>query len=222
MKIGSLLKKTLKRYRRGQGLVEFALIAPVLLVMLSGLMEFGFMLNEYLDILDGAREAARFASDDTPFDKNYNDENSFYVDAAILAERTMAPVSLCENVDGLGICGDDVNDVIHGDIVISVFGVADTSGGTVINRFPRTPVGAVNGEWRRFDTEASNFSTADVAAMLDANSPNTGIIIVEVFYNYPQKFKFPWITAFIPDPIRVASHTIMPLVAAEPTPTPLP
>jgi Flp pilus assembly protein TadG len=34
-----------------------------LLIVLSGLVEFGFMLNEYLALQDAARNAARFASD---------------------------------------------------------------------------------------------------------------------------------------------------------------
>lgn len=48
---------------RGQSMVELALLFPVLLILLSGLIEFGFILNEYLSLMDAARNAARFASD---------------------------------------------------------------------------------------------------------------------------------------------------------------
>ena len=44
---------------RGQSLVEFTVLLPVLLIMISGLIEFGIMLNYYLDVIDAAREAAR-------------------------------------------------------------------------------------------------------------------------------------------------------------------
>jgi Flp pilus assembly protein TadG len=203
-------------------MVEFVIIAPVLLIILSGLMEFGFLLNEYLDLLDGAREAARFASDNNPFTNAYGDNEPFYINSAILGEQTLQPVSLCENVDGLGVCGDDPADIIRGDIVISVFGVADTSGGVVINRYPNFPVASVPGEWSKYGKETSQFSTVDLGGLIDPNSPNTGVVVVEVFYDYPQKFKLPWITAFVPDPIKVRTLTVMPLVAAEPTPTPLP
>jgi len=53
-----------KRKRaRGQGMVETALLFPVLLIVLSGMVEFGFMLNDYLSIMDATRNAARFSSD---------------------------------------------------------------------------------------------------------------------------------------------------------------
>src|SRR3990172_781805 len=51
---------------RGQSLVEFTILLPVLLVMISGLIEFGFMLNYYLDVIDASREAARWAAGDDP------------------------------------------------------------------------------------------------------------------------------------------------------------
>lgn len=221
--------RTLRQRRRGQGLVEFALMFPVLLIMLSGLMEFGFLLNEYLDVLDAAREAARFASDNNPFNDDYTDRQQFYDTAADLAMTTMLPLQICVDADpGDGLrCGDDVNDTIHGDVVISVFGVAHTGLGSLnVKRYPRAGIGTCpvpnDCYWSRFGTHQSQFTMADVVAMLDTNSPNTGIVLVEVYFEYDQKFKLPWITAFLPDPVQIDSHTIMPLVAAEPTATPVP
>ena len=43
-----------KRKPRGQSLVEFTLMLPILLMLLSGVIEYGFMLNLYLDIIDSA------------------------------------------------------------------------------------------------------------------------------------------------------------------------
>jgi hypothetical protein len=217
------LFNTLRRHSRGQGLVEFALFFPILLVILSGLFEFGFMLNEYIDILDSAREASRFAADNNPFDENYNDRLDFYISTSDLALQTARPLELCVDanpLDGLR-CGDDPSDEVNGDIVISVFGVAEIAPGPPpvisVGRHPQPA-----GFWSRFNRESSQFSDADILALLDPNAPNTGIVIVEVYYDYAQKFKLPWITPFVPDPIHIDSHTIMPLVAAEPTPTPLP
>ena len=59
-------RKQKPQKRRGQSLVEFTVLLPLLLMMISGLIEFGFMLNYYLDMIDAAREAARFAADDDP------------------------------------------------------------------------------------------------------------------------------------------------------------
>jgi Flp pilus assembly protein TadG len=49
-----------QRRRRGQGLVEFALILPVLLLIIVGTMEFGRFLFVYVSIANAAREGARF------------------------------------------------------------------------------------------------------------------------------------------------------------------
>ena len=43
-------QKINKKYITGQGLVETALILPVLLIVLTGLLEFRFLLNDYLTI----------------------------------------------------------------------------------------------------------------------------------------------------------------------------
>jgi len=47
---------------KGQALPEFALVAPVLLLVLFGIIQFGFMLGAYVGMTNGAREAARYAS----------------------------------------------------------------------------------------------------------------------------------------------------------------
>ncbi len=52
---------------RGQSFLELALILPILLIMLMGLVEVSLFIGRYLDILDLTREAARFASVRDPF-----------------------------------------------------------------------------------------------------------------------------------------------------------
>ncbi|MFS0775391.1 TadE family protein [Neobacillus sp. 3P2-tot-E-2] len=47
---------------RGQSLVEFALIVPVLIFLLIGIIDFGRVLHAYLTIDHAGREAARTAS----------------------------------------------------------------------------------------------------------------------------------------------------------------
>lgn len=43
-------------------MVEFALVAPLLVLLLFGIFEFGFLFGQYLDVRHGARETARLAS----------------------------------------------------------------------------------------------------------------------------------------------------------------
>ena len=47
---------------KGQSLVEFALIIPIVILILMGILEFGVMLNSYLTIANSSREAARLGS----------------------------------------------------------------------------------------------------------------------------------------------------------------
>lgn len=47
---------------RGQSLVEFALILPVFLILLFGLIDFGMALNRWVVITNAAREGARLGA----------------------------------------------------------------------------------------------------------------------------------------------------------------
>ncbi|HWQ60844.1 MAG TPA: TadE/TadG family type IV pilus assembly protein [Negativicutes bacterium] len=50
------------RNRRGQAVLEFALILPVFLLMLVGMLEFGVVLHDYITVAEGARAGARAAA----------------------------------------------------------------------------------------------------------------------------------------------------------------
>ena len=47
---------------RGAVLVEFALVAPLLLILLFGIIEFGFAFVQSMDVRHGARETARLVA----------------------------------------------------------------------------------------------------------------------------------------------------------------
>jgi len=250
---------------RGQSLVEMAILLPILLILLSGLIEFGFMLNEYLTLQDGVRNAARFASDsdyasaetvdttgDLPCDGVpgndvfpqplcCNRTTDFYRQTSCLVNQELnllAPAvsTLCLQTDASGDCIYSVIDPNSGpngnknDIILSVFSVEQNNPPSVL-RFPPSSTGnggeagwsyalAYNGYNTR--NQNSAFSSADIVNRLNANAPSTGFLVLELYYNYDQKLKLPWITAFVPDPVRLHVYAIMPLVSAEPTPTPIP
>ena len=50
------------RGEKGQSLVEFALVLPVLVLLVIGMIEFGRVLNVWLIVGNGAREGARYAA----------------------------------------------------------------------------------------------------------------------------------------------------------------
>lgn len=50
------------RNQKGQALVEFALILPIILLLILGIVQFGMLLNSYLSLTNAAREGARTGS----------------------------------------------------------------------------------------------------------------------------------------------------------------
>ncbi|MFN7037658.1 MAG: TadE/TadG family type IV pilus assembly protein, partial [Bellilinea sp.] len=65
--IQRIRRSRLWREGRAQSFVELALVLPVLIIMLLGVVEVAIFIGRYLDILDLTREAARFASVRDPF-----------------------------------------------------------------------------------------------------------------------------------------------------------
>ncbi len=51
--------RRIRRRSRGQSLVEFAVVLPVFLLILSGIMDFGFLLYSRMTVINAAREGAR-------------------------------------------------------------------------------------------------------------------------------------------------------------------
>jgi Flp pilus assembly protein TadG len=47
---------------KGQSMVEFALLLPVLILIIMGIMEFGLILNSYLALNNASREGARIGA----------------------------------------------------------------------------------------------------------------------------------------------------------------
>jgi hypothetical protein len=205
------------------------LVVLILALMLSGVVEFGYLLNSYLKVLDGAREAARFSASSIAFGIDpdtgvFGDYEKFYTDTAKQAMRVMSPIKL------IGNQGDN--------IVISVFSVVGSS-------IVRWPIGYAFGwnlcdkisnptfngdrdlaDWSSCSTfwqnKRSKFSTAQILTMMDPNAPASGVLLVEVYYNYSQILKLPIFEQAIPDPMAVYTYSVMPISSAEPTPTPGP
>jgi hypothetical protein len=222
-----MLKMIKKRWNRisthGQSLVELAIFLPIILMMLSGLIEFGFLLNYYLNLMDGPREAARFAVDVTPFSGSGDDNNlSFYTNVTQQALGAIAPYQLNRETD---------------DIVISVIAIKD---GAIFRRYPN--VDAAHGiptdgqfSWNAYQRVVSGIpsdypfvansklTNTDINNYLLGAAPKIGAVVVELFYSYKQELALPWITMVVPDPIPLHMYAISPLPAATPPdPTPAP
>lgn len=50
---------------RGASLIEFAILAPLLIILILGIVEFGWLFGQFNDVRHAAREGARFAAVDS-------------------------------------------------------------------------------------------------------------------------------------------------------------
>ncbi len=57
-----MLRKARLSGQKGQSIVETALILPIIILILTGIIDFGLMFNNYLVITNASREAARNAA----------------------------------------------------------------------------------------------------------------------------------------------------------------
>lgn len=178
--------------QRGQSFVELSLVVIFLMIFVAGIVEFGFMLNNYLNLVDASREAVRYSADGDPFDESGNLDTGFFVVTGQLTQEILAPLVLDPSV------GDD--------IIISFFSVAD-------GYYQRYPNAA---GWSVMGTQTTKLSDAEIQSRLDNSAPPTGVLLVEIYYNYSQVLKLPVFTMFVRDPIPVHAYAIMPLTAAEP------
>ncbi len=238
--------------KRGQSFTELALILLILALLLAGVVEYGFLLNTYLHVLDAAREGARFSSNSNPFKQDpvtklFNPnvrEDYFYAVTSAEVASVLDPVVLQISTDN-----NNPNANINDDVVISVFSMAyqpwtssysivrypveNQSGwslcanyGAIISYFnyigTSIPPSLSAPSWTNGNCvpQASKFTTASITNRLRTTAPGTGALVVEIFYHYSQTLAMPIFSSMIPNPIPIYTYTIMPLSAAEPTPTP--
>ena len=57
-----MIKRMRRSKYKGQGLVEFALVIPQILLLLMGVIEFGWLVFNYTQLYNGLRESLRYGS----------------------------------------------------------------------------------------------------------------------------------------------------------------
>lgn len=88
------LRRFLKN-NRGQSLVEFAILAPLLLLFIGGMIEFGLVYHEQLVVTAAAREGARVAvvNSDNPTTAGKTAAENYAKNASISPAGVSASVS---------------------------------------------------------------------------------------------------------------------------------
>lgn len=201
---------------KAQSLVEFGITLPILILLFTGMIEFGFMLNAYLSVQDAVRSTARRFSTINPFDASGNIDMSFYSGAAEYA------------IDLLALAGDpDSRQIVlengRDNILISLIAVeVDEStdpdeiaaidrldiGGDYYKQF-----GGTNPPSLYTDVAIEDFMTRD-----DSEPSDAGLVIVEIYYGYEGTLNLPWTTPFFsPDnPSMMYVSAVMPTIYVKP------
>jgi len=207
------------RKAKGQSLVELAITLPVLILLFSGMVEFGFMLNTYLSLQDAVRAAARVYSNQNPFMKVngvVTDDINFYSGASQAVVDSLMPPD--DSAARQVIVDPTRDNVLISVLTIRVDESADPDSIDSITRHP------VDSEFYKFynttspntlygDVELESYLTANNAVPVDM-----GLLIIEIFYSYEGVLHLPWTEPFFSEanPSMLYSSTITPLVSAKP------
>lgn len=231
---GEIMRKLIERIRnnRGQSFVELALVVPVLLLLLAGMVELAFFIFTYLTAIDLTREAARFASsrdyriysgDSASLDKcsdttldYYNDTACFFIDS-----NFNPYIAVLESE--------------YADVNISVFSIQDRT--TISDRYPEVGSASIaDNMWSLYGTNWQKdckgnvvqtepyFSNSKMESLLSGDSDTSqwkGVVVVELYYCYHQVLNLPVLSQVIPTKLRMHAYTMMPAPEAVPTPTPI-
>lgn len=216
--------------KRGQSYVELALVIPVLLLLLAGMVELAFFIFTYLTALDLTREAARFASS--------RDYRSYSGEAASVDKCSDATLdyyndTACFFIDPNFNAFIDIVGSEYSDVTISVFTIQDYD--TVSDRWPEVGSAGIddnmwtlNGDNWSKDCQGNvvltepYFSNAKMESILSDNTDTSrwkGVVVVELYYCYQQVLNLPVFSQALPSKFRMHAYSIMPDPEAVPTPT---
>jgi TadE-like protein len=240
-----LIKIKRIREHSGQSLVELALILPLILLMLAGMVEVAFGMFAYLTALDLTREAARFASVRDYHELNPTNElhpAGYVADAATACNDDVLHYyydAACFFTDTDLNPFLEFNPAKYDDLVITVFTVVNHH--VSVSPLPdgRHPGGSdspsgpgywslYNDNWQK-DCQGNVVSTtpfftnAVLEDSLISTAPkDVGVVTIEAYICYDLIMHLPFISNFIPSPFRIHAYTVMPAPEAIPTPTPIP
>ena len=199
-----------RRKSKAQSLVEVAIAFPILIMLFGGVVEFGFIVNYYLSLLDATRDSARYWSQDDPFlADGVTDDDDFYYQAAYDVEKYLDPTILNPSFKGRKILLDPAKD----DVIVSVYGAEDSN---VLLWRDAGPYHWFPTHGNATGNYPSIFTVESIENSRVTSAPNAGILVVEVHYNYHHVLNLPWMTAFIPNPLHLQAYSIMPIRSGEP------
>lgn len=128
-----MIRKTTAKAEQGQTLVEFALVLPLLALLLFGVIQFGIVFNNYIDLTDAVRAGARKAA----VSRQTTDPSGpvGVTKAAVVASAgdiSLNPNNITVTSDWQP--GDDVTVQATYPYSINLFGVVTVASGTLTSR----------------------------------------------------------------------------------------
>lgn len=206
--------------QKGQGLVETALVAPILIFLLLGLFEVGYALRSYLVLTNASREAARFAirhnyihpeRADPGFGVVYSRAleavtgqlGDFEDNSTVIVQYVEVGASYPCNPEALDECDCDIAATLPFTAVTALdrpeYLASFPPGGA--SRIDTLSIAARLGpENNRFNCEIMKRG---------GNPSANSMVIVEIFYRHKQLFGVPIISNYYTDPIQMYGHTTM-------------
>jgi len=100
----------IRKNERGVALLELAIITPVLLLLIMGIVEFGWIFNGYITLTGAAREGARVAAVNGNYEKAVDD----HINA--LPRLSVSSISKSGGAEQ----GDEITVVVDGEITLLV------------------------------------------------------------------------------------------------------
>jgi hypothetical protein len=205
-------KKWQLRRDEGQSLVEMAITLPLLLVMFIGLIEIGYVLRNYLIVVNANREGARFAARGRWFE-----EDSWYQ----IAKRVVSAGGSDGNnevpvlrTQGYGEYPGNTKIFVT---YIEVPSQVDDTGGMIIE--PTNWTRWVSGTLE-YDSEIDADALAEAARQANFNfnqqflgqldiASEDNFVVVETWYEHEQLLKLPIFTEILPEIVPLYAQTTM-------------
>jgi hypothetical protein len=190
LKAGKMRVKSGTDSSRGQSLVELALIMPILITLLLGMVEVVNIGRTYLALLDSSYQGAHLGSQGN---KRYDNCKIFTLVSQDLAKKGLDNSSLI-------------------DVIITRY---DLSGGkvvslTVLPTLPTPPCPSYNSNPAHMKSpgRASKLTSALLVSRLQSSDPNGKLVAVEIVYDYTLLFPWPNFAGILPNPFPLGAYTI--------------
>lgn len=182
------------RKEKGQSLVELAVILPLVLFLLIGMIEVGWAMHSYVTVATAAREATRFGARG-----NFHEEDIGEVAVVALGALDVE------------LEGPEVNTT-----VIVTFVDIDSTGAYTITTPYVTGTLPVTSALFTGEFDIAQVAADNAAFNQDplhcptppCDSPND-LVIVEAFYDHAQMLGLPIVSDILSNPIRIYSRGLM-------------